>query len=101
MTREQQIESLYECGALSKEERDRFMMELKGAMPMKKKWKVVALRNGVAEAMVFEADWAVVNDRGVLSIEKDTGNHALDVLHIFAPGVWLEAVPLHQSSEDK
>jgi len=66
-----------------------------------KRWKVVALRNGVAEAMVFDASWVTVHSHGSLSVERDVGNGYLDVLHIFAPGRWLEAVPLESAAEEK
>ncbi len=66
-----------------------------------KKWKVVALRNGVAESLVVEAHFAEIMAAGVLQLMNGDGHGRLDCVHAFAPGHWTEVSPAEVKRESR
>ncbi len=61
------------------------------------RWKVVVLRNGVAEAITIESNVVrIVHDCGALLFEN-CGERKCELVRCFAAGTWLEYAPAEAS----
>ncbi len=61
-------------------------------MEGRRQWKVVALRNGVAESLLISADMAEVMT-GTLMLLNSEACGRLETVHTFAAGHWTEVMP--------